>query len=268
MTVMFAKPVAWMILVGTLGAPAMADAQEQSFGSVGLGFVVAPEYLGADEAEISPVVTGEYGWNGRGVSFDGSAAKLDLLGDTDRWTFAAGPLVGFRHGRDDVEDRAVRALGDIDTAVEVGAFFRVDRLGVLSDTDSLGLAVDYRADVSDAHEGSVGTVSVLYGFMPTEDMAVEVEAGLTFGSGAYMDTYFGVSPAGAATSGLARFDADGGLQSIPLSVSASYAVTEHWHILGFAGLEQLVGDAADSPIVKDRGQASQASGGLAIVYAF
>jgi len=44
--------------------------------------------------------------------------------------------------------------------------------------------------------------------------------------------------------------------------------TEHWGVTGTIGVRQLVGDAADSPIVKDAGSATQGMAAAGIVYRF
>ena len=259
---------AGLAAVGSVLAMSAAEAQDGGSGTIGIGAAIVPEFDGSDEGQLIPLIVGRYDWRGRSIAFEQTAVKLDLLGDGDRWAFAAGPLAELRFGREDVDDRAVRALGDIDDAIEIGAFFRIDRLGVLSDSDAMGLEFSYQLDVSDAHDGSIGRASAIYSFSPAENLSVELETGLTFGDDNYMEAYFGVTPTGAARSGLRRFDADAGIRSIPTTVSASYAFSADWSVVGFATLEQLVGDAADSPIVDDRGSASQLGGGLAIMYAF
>ena len=83
----------------------------------------------------------------------------------------------------------------------------------------------------------------------------------------YMDTYFGVTAAEAATSGLPAFDPDGGVKGVGVEAEARYALTRHWAIRGKAGYERLLGDAADSPISR-AGSRDQFNAALGLTYRF
>jgi outer membrane protein len=90
----------------------------------------------------------------------------------------------------------------------------------------------------------------------------------TYASGRYNATYFGIDANNAARSGFSTYDADGGIKDIGFSVNAAYQWDEHWGITGMIGVTQLVGDAADSPIVDDAGSATQGFAALGISYRF
>ena len=73
---------------------------------------------------------------------------------------------------------------------------------------------------------------------------------------------------GFAQSGPSPFSADAGFRELRLTLGAMVPVSEHWLVGVGVMFMRLVGDAADSPIVDDRGSANQISGGLGVAYAW
>ena len=87
-----------------------------------------------------------------------------------------------------------------------------------------------------------------------------------YGDSNFNDTYFGVSNAGSAASGLPFHDAESGLVSFSIQPMIAYHLNEKWHIGAGLRYMRLTGDAADSPIVDDRGDENQFIGGIGVVY--
>jgi outer membrane scaffolding protein for murein synthesis (MipA/OmpV family) len=93
-------------------------------------------------------------------------------------------------------------------------------------------------------------------------------------SNKYADYYFSISPADSAATGglLPVFDADGGMKhwkiGLLLNQSLSGDLLHGLSIFGTANYFRLVGDFKRSPIVSDRGSASQwlLAGGLAYTF--
>ena len=77
-----------------------------------------------------------------------------------------------------------------------------------------------------------------------------------------------MTPAGARASGLRHFDAKGGVKDFGTSLTAVYALSPKWSLIGFGGYRRLVGDFKDSPVVRDAGRADQFSGGVGIGFRF
>ena len=76
------------------------------------------------------------------------------------------------------------------------------------------------------------------------------ELSATWADGKHMKSYFGVTSAQSARSGLRRYDAKAGFKRIDASASVSYLLTENWAITGMGGVGFLIGDAKDSPLSK------------------
>ena len=72
-----------------------------------------------------------------------------------------------------------------------------------------------------------------------------------------MNEFFGISAAGAAASGLSQFDAESDFKDIGVNVGLTYKFTPKWSATGLASFTRLLGDAEDSPVTDDEGDASQ-----------
>ena len=88
--------------------------------------------------------------------------------------------------------------------------------------------------------------------------------------GGYADYYYSITPAEGLVAGLPAYDADGGMKSWRLGLIANQSITGDltggFSVFGAGGYTHLVGDFADSPIVDDRGSASQWFGALGVAY--
>jgi len=86
-----------------------------------------------------------------------------------------------------------------------------------------------------------------------------------FGDGDYVRTWYGVSAAQASRSQFRAHDARGGLVSRGADLTWSLPLNDQWSVTTVLAMQYLVGDAANSPIVARRMQASLAG---QVVYAF
>ena len=83
-----------------------------------------------------------------------------------------------------------------------------------------------------------------------------------------MRPYFGVSTAQAAASGYPVFRPGAAFKDVSLSLSGNYAIAPRWSVVGSAGYKRLMGGAADSPLVRLAGSASQTSFSAFVVYQY
>ena len=100
--------------------------------------------------------------------------------------------------------------------------------------------------------------------------AFTLSAGLatTYGSQGYTSTYFGVDGRDAAKTGLSKFKADAGFRDVRMNVSGIVSFSPHWHLGAGVIYSRLIGDAADSPVVEDRGSPDQFYGFVGLAYAW
>jgi MipA family protein len=239
--------------------PSLEDRTEPGWRfSVGAGLGLAPDYEGSDEYELVPLISARAQREEIFVAFAGTELIANVLPHP---VFRLGPLLRFRAARDDVDEGAVDRLADVDMAVELGAFAGFDLAGWQG-------SVEIARDVADAHDGLVIGAKLAYTFALLPTLPVTAAAFTTWAGDNYMQTYFGISPADAARSGLSPFDAESGFKNVGLNLELRYRVTGNWALVGLASYARLLGDAADSPVTDDVGSANQVFGGLLLTYAF
>ncbi|WP_152415457.1 MipA/OmpV family protein [Caenispirillum salinarum] len=231
-----------------------------------LGGVWAPDYLGSDDHEFQPYPEADVSYGEYYAKLRGSRLRLNVVDDPN---WHAGPFIAWTPDRNDVEDDRVERLPGIDPALEVGGFVEYEHSVKPADpryAERVRLMV--RQDVTDAHGGWLaslrGTIQRPL-FRPT---IAALSAGVTYASDDYMDTYFGVSPTGAAQSGLAAYEADGGVRDVNVSLAVNQFLSRTWSVGGRVTYMRLLGDAADSPVVEEAGSADQLIVMLGVGYRF
>lgn len=247
-------PALCLPLTFALAQPAAAQDWRITLGGGGM---LAPTYLGSDEYDVDPVPVVDIRY--RDIAFlstrDGLGANL-WRGER----LTAGPVLKYRLGRDQDDDDALRGLGDVDPAGEVGAFLKY-RIAKLS------FGTELRQGFG-GHEGLVGDFWISRRFDAGDKWEFNIGPKLTLASSDFTETYFGVDAAQAARSGYNRYDADGVFVSYGLNASVGYKLTPQVTLGAFAGIEQIASDAADSPIVDQAGSATQARIGATLTYSF
>jgi outer membrane protein len=263
---------AGLILAGAIGlsAPAPASAQDAGgesrgptiFGralSVDLQARVAPSYMGSDRYKIGP--TGRFSLTPLGEEAAFSApddpASLSLVG-AGAWS--AGISGRFRGKRDN--DHELRGFDKVDWAVEAGGF------ASLWPTDWLRV----RADVQRGFNGHEGWVAQVGADAVYRDDTWVLSLGprARWGDSEFTRTYFGVTAAEAARNpfGVQAYAPQKSMTSAGALASAEYRWSRRWSIIADAEYNRLLGDAADSPIVRKLGSADQFSAALGVRYSF
>lgn len=253
------------IVLALLTTPVLAA--EQSEGNVltlGGGVDVAPRYSGSDKSRVSAAQVVDYAMeNGffisttRGVGYGNNIGNLDY-----------SAAVSYRTGRKDKDVSSdsissgsdyLRGMGDIKGSAIVvpGLEYKV--------TDWLHLQLQAEVPVSERDNGEAvhfGIISPLY-ISPKNEVTLALTS--SWGSDKYMQTYYGVSAVQSATSGFARHDAGAGIYAYSLNLDWTHRLTSRWSVLAAAGVTQLAGDAADSPIVQRK---TSPTGSLKVTYSF
>ena len=220
------------------------------------GGAVEPDYLGADTYSPSPFVSLSYRRGSLGI--EGTPRSARLSWDTSQ-VFRVGALLRSRGGRGSVEDPAVDALADVPATVEAGMFFRAN-------AGPIRISAEFAADVLGETNGVVAELGARLPLPLSERATLVPSIGLFGANDAFADAYFSVAQADVAASGLTRFDASGGLLGGTIGLSGRYQINDRVTAIGGVSYSRLTADAADSPIVADRGAPGQfrASVGLSI----
>jgi MipA family protein len=253
-------PFHWLAIAALAALSCPAAAADFT---VGIGAGVAPDYEGSDEYRLVPT------W----------LIAADDLYHPDTYVTLAGPVLRsnfvphqhLRAGlsgqyipeRNDVEDDEVDEMSSVDAAVLLGGIFGWDFFS--SPEIEFAALVDLRYDVA-GDSGYLITPRLSYVNRVSKRVSISTELFSNYASEDYMDEYFGVGAADAAISGLDTFDADAGFKDIGLSASVNYRFAQKWSVSLLGGYARLLGDAADSPVVDDRGNANQLFLGFTLNY--
>ncbi|MDP1601834.1 MAG: MipA/OmpV family protein, partial [Legionella sp.] len=119
-----------------------------------------------------------------------------------------------------------------------------------------------------SHGGLTAKVSAGYRMPLGPKLMMRSEIAATWADDNYTTTFFGVTAAQSARSGMRQYQPEAGLKDAGISVNIDYWLTESWGLSGQVAYKRLLGDAADSPLVEDRGSADQFTTGLFVTYRF
>lgn len=230
----------------------------------GLGVGFTSEYAGSKDyvAGVAPGLRVSFE-RGRFVEWYANFADVNLL-PSARWQL--GPFVNYRFGRSDVSDPVVDKLPDIDGALEAGLFGSFTYVNMEGIPWRLRLGLTALSDFGNVYTGINAFGWGSFWFPVRKDIFIGIGAGAGGGSESFMNAYFGVTPQGAQASGLPAYSTGAGLRQMYGWPAVIWQFHPSWAAGAGLFYQRLVGGAADSPIVKDRGSADQFTGGLGVGY--
>lgn len=235
---------------------------------LGLGPSIAPYYEGDNRYEISVIPAVSLRWRDL-VEVNNNEVRLVAFnklfnaerGNVGGGNLRFGPTVSVDFGREQDRSPDLRGLGDVDTSLEVGAF-------VAYTQGPMRLRARARHDIIDGHGGGTLRFDAAYTILQAAPVALGVNVTSTWATGNYMRSYFGVTPAQSAASGLAVYDPGSGFKDVGAEVNANYIFASQWAVVANVGYKRLIGGAADSPLVRQRGSANQLAFQTFLVYSF
>jgi MipA family protein len=264
-----------------LAAPALAQSTDvpaddggDNF-TIGVGALYVPSYEGSDDYIVSPAGLIRGRVSGFNFYTRGTTLFLDVIRNDPGAAVDVefGPAVNLRLDRTSrIKDARVRALGELDTAIEAGAYVGVTRNGVLHQYDFASARVAVTHDVTNTHDSLVVTPSLEYATPLSRTTLVGASVSADHVGGGYARTYYGVTPMGAAASGLSPYTPDGGFKNIRgtllLTQSLSGDLRRGLALFALGGYSRMLGDFKRSPIVRDAGDADQWLASAGISYTF
>ena len=237
-------------IAATAGSALAGDGNSQYVLSLGVGGMAKPTYPGADSYIFVPYPIVEVG-----------RFYLPVLGQSEakKQGFFFYPSFSLNGERKPSDDPSLKGTKKIPTVLEAGA-------GVGYRTDWLRgfVAVRQAFNGVDGQVGDLG-LDFMMPVAPRVTLALGPRASLA--SKNYMETYFGVTGKEASKGPLAKYRPDGGFESVGVAAKLTYAITDRTDLELKAGWNRLVGQAADSPIVK-AGSEDQWMVGIGISHQF
>jgi outer membrane protein len=184
----------------------------------------------------------------------------------DLGQFKAGPAVQIVWQRKASSDTALNGLGDVNYALQAGAFAEYWPVPWLR----------LHGEVRQGFGGEKGVTGDLFldAVVPVGQFRFSAGPRLTAQTTAAISPYFSITPVQSANSTVAGlsalpvYHAGGGFYSYGAGGQVEYFFNAQWATHAFVEYQRLTGSAADSPLVTQRGSPNQLTFGLGATYAF
>ena len=242
--------------------PALADAWWSGDWYVKLGgsAFVAPRYQGDDDYLFSgkPIISIGKGDQTTRFTSRNDNPSFSLY---DSGAIRLGAVGKLLLPRDKDTSSDLKGLDAVKFGGELGGFAEV------YPTDWMRIRAEVRRGIR-SHDGIVADVSADAFTDITDTVRLSAGPRASFATQGYMDTYYGVSSREATRSGLSKYNADGGVQSAGLGAAIDWKATEKIDTSIFAEYSRLLGTAADSSLVQERGSRNQFLIGVSATYRF
>lgn len=253
-----------VVALAAASASGPAIAGEGAFGwmsgdwylTVGVTGMVAPSFEGSKEYMLSalPLVSlGKVGPEARFASRNDNIS-LGLIDDGDVRAGLVGKIIFGRDSEDEIE-----GLSDVDWGAEAGGFFE------FYPTDWMRARAEVRQGIR-SHSGVVADLAIDAFYDVTPGVRLSGGPRVSFATADFFDTYYGVNAQEAAASGLGEYDPGSGIESTGVGGAVTWKATDRVTASVFAEYARLMGPAADSTIVKERGSPDQVTVGLSTTY--
>jgi outer membrane scaffolding protein for murein synthesis (MipA/OmpV family) len=253
--------------------PSPTDVANRDMITIGAGAAVLPDYEGSDDYRIIPAGAVRAKIHGISILTSGTYLYVDLVPQSGKLDFDAGPIAGLRFdSRRHSDDPVIKLMVRRKNAYEVGGFAGISFHGLIDPYDTLSVHLDVLHDIGDAHKSTVFDPNVSFSTPLSTKTYASLSAGAEFVSNRYADYYFGVSPADVTATGgaLPLYNPSGGMKNWKASLLLNQSITGSLlgglSVFGLGQYSRLVGDFKRSPIVAQQGNAAQWIGAVGLAY--
>ncbi|MCU0820512.1 MAG: MipA/OmpV family protein [Beijerinckiaceae bacterium] len=217
--------------------------------TVGLGIGAAPSFLGSKNysAAIRPVFSIGRGLGSRWLSVADDNIGFGLIEGENWRAGVAGKLLWERR---ESSDSALRGLGNVRFGGELGGFAEFYPLPWLRARGELRHGII-------AHQALMADLKLDAFTKLADRWTISAGPRLAIAGRDFTQTYLGVDAGQSVRSGLPQFKAGAGILSYGAAAQVSYQWTPRLETSAFIQANRLAGDAAKSPLVKQRGTANQ-----------
>jgi len=248
--------------------------------TIGAGAFAMPDFYGAEDfhAEGTALLHANLGY-GTWLELIGPELRVNLVPNfyTQLQQFRGGIVYRARPSRDDdMGDEVVRRMRRIPYSTEVGVFASYTLPLDANPMHKVVVRGDVTWNTNSVYDGAVGTIDATY-FHPFgqqlwgRSLIGSAGVSLFFASDHFTSRYFGIEnedlllfPERAGI----PYRPEGGLASVRVPVSLTAQLDPHWSFTVSGRYERLLDAAADSPIVRQRGNENQWQVGATVNYYF
>lgn len=236
---------------------------------LGLGPGIYPDFEGSRHSSIQavPVVSLRYRDMIEVINNEVKVTAFNKLfapavnSDRPGGSLRVGPLVSLNFGRSEDDSVDLKGMGDVGTSIELGAF-----ISFLLPNDRFRARL--RQDIAGGHKGATLQLDYTHTFIRGQRLSLSGTLGADAASGAYMKTFFGVNAVQAARTGLPAYRAASGFKDANAGINGSYVLNDNWTVFATLNYERLLGKAANSPLIRLRGDRNNVSASSFLVYGF
>jgi outer membrane protein len=233
---------------------------------VGLGIGTTTQWMGSSDMVGGIVPGGRVQFSThRFAEMYGAILDANVL-DIPNWEF--GPMLSYRFGREDVDDPVVNQLPPLDGGWEAGVIAGYHYISTRHVPWRWRVGVAATTAISGDATGGHVTPYTSFWMPLSRAVFVGVGAGVTWSTARFMAQRFSVTPADSAASGLPVYTAGSGMRQVYAWPAVIVRVSERWFAGTGAFYQRLTEDAADSPIVTERGSPNQWTAGVGLGYAW
>ncbi|NYT65416.1 MipA/OmpV family protein [Alcaligenaceae bacterium] len=245
-----------MSLIALAVAALAPSAHAQNSVGLGLGFI--PKYEGSKDYRALPVPLINYSNGNFFISPRAGLPSMGLKTDlTENWS--AGVFLGMGLGRKADKSERLEGMDDIKFHGAAGVYTEW-RPGPFS----LGAAY-YQA----LRSGYGGVAELRGSYQAWQEGSDTLRFGVStlWASDKSMKTHFGVKhhEAAASQGRLRTYSPSSGFKSASVYGTWHHQLSGNWSVITLLGVQTLMGDAADSPIVEDK---TSLFGNIGIMYSF
>ncbi|WP_175400999.1 MipA/OmpV family protein [Terasakiispira papahanaumokuakeensis] len=225
-------------------------------GSIGAGGVWKPDYLGSDDYEFRgfPNLT----LQAKGVGYlslkDGIGTYLT---ESDHWQTSI--FLTYLFGRDNTGD--LSDFEEVDGGIAGGL-----RLGYNQGAWQHNLSI--KAPIGGDLEGYRVDVSTRWKTALSQRWSFFIQPGIGYADKQWNQAYFDVSAEDSAASGVRAYRVSDGSWDAHFTTGVNFQITKEWRLSMAGRVSRLTGDAEDSPIVDELGDATQGSLMIGTAYSF
>lgn len=184
-----------------------------------------------------PVIGASYGafFLGGDPGSGGAGVGVNLVRDR-AWRFGVSLAPGFGRARRESDHPSLAGMGDIDRATRASVFGGYTYRRWLSGT------LRVSTDIEGKDQGTLALFDVNARWPVAERVFMSAGPGVTWADKDYTMTFFGTP----------TYEAGSGWHMVRFGVGAGYRIDAHWNLGARLSVSRIVGDAADSPITRDR----------------
>lgn len=208
--------------------------------SLGAVILSMPKYTGSDERRIAAYPAFDAQWK-NGAFF----SAISGLG----YNFSKNPSLQYgvrmtmEPGRDDAKSSKLNGMGDIDSALEPGAFLNY----YVNTNYALLSSVRYGSGVD--HNGLQLSIGGRATNMLSAKHRITALFSTNWANNSYQQSYFGVNATQASASGYNQYAPSSGLTDVKLGANWHWSIDTNWSLTTGASVQHLMGDAANSPFI-------------------